>query len=32
MRFCTFKELKTVYGIPYSRVHLKRLMKAGKFP
>ncbi|MGD0639225.1 MAG: AlpA family phage regulatory protein [Roseiarcus sp.] len=26
------KELKTVYGIPYSRQHIWRLQDAGKFP
>jgi predicted DNA-binding transcriptional regulator AlpA len=32
MRFVTFKELKTIYGIPYSRTHLYRMIRAGKFP
>lgn len=32
MRFVTFKELKTVYGIPYCRTHIYRLVEAGKFP
>jgi prophage regulatory protein len=26
------KELKTVYGIPYSFVHIARLEHAGRFP
>lgn len=27
-----FPELKTRFGISYSRVHLARLIKAGRFP
>ena len=32
MRLVTFAELKPIYGIPYCRDHLRRLVKAGKFP
>jgi prophage regulatory protein len=32
MRLVTFAELKPRYGIPYCRDHLRRLVKAGKFP
>ena len=32
LKLCTVKELKTVYGIPYSRQHIWRLQDAGKFP
>jgi len=32
MRFLRFPELKTEKGIPWSRVHVDRLEKAGKFP
>jgi prophage regulatory protein len=28
----TYKELKTIYGVPYSRAHVDRLEKAGLFP
>src|SRR5579863_10057406 len=31
-RLVTRKELKTVYGIPYSFQHIARLEAAGKFP
>jgi prophage regulatory protein len=31
-RFLRFGELKTEKGIPYSRMHIDRLEKAGKFP
>ena len=31
-RVLTFPELKCLKGIPYSRQHLDRLEKAGKFP
>ena len=32
MRIVTFKELKVLKGIPFSREHLRRLEAAGKFP
>ena len=32
MRIITFKELKTVKGIPFSREHIRRLEAGGKFP
>ena len=32
MRIITFKDLKTLKGIPFSREHLRRLEAAGKFP
>lgn len=32
MRYVRFPDLKARYGIPYSRVHLDRLEKQGKFP
>jgi prophage regulatory protein len=32
MRFLRFPELQSVKGIPYSRMHLDRLEKAGNFP
>ena len=31
-RWLTYKELKTLKGISYRRIHLKRLEDAGKFP
>lgn len=31
-RLVTFKELKEFFGVPYTRVHLLRLEKAGTFP
>ena len=31
-KLMTLKELKTVYGIPFSNTHLKRLEDAGEFP
>ena len=31
-RWLTYKELKPLKGISYSRIHLKRLEDAGKFP
>lgn len=31
-RLLSMDELRTVKGIPYSRAHLHRLVKAGKFP
>ena len=32
MRLVTFKALATEKGVTYSRVHLYRLIEAGKFP
>ena len=32
MRIITFKELKSVKGIPFSREHIRRLEADGKFP
>ena len=32
MKVLTFPELKTAKGVPYSRVHLRRLEAAGQFP
>jgi predicted DNA-binding transcriptional regulator AlpA len=32
MRIITFKDLKTLKGIPFSREHLRRLEAVGKFP
>jgi prophage regulatory protein len=32
IKFLTFAELKAVRGIPYSRMHLDRLIKKGRFP
>lgn len=32
MRLITFAELQPVKGVGFSRVHLGRLVKAGKFP
>ena len=31
-RWLSYKELKSLKGISYSRIHLKRLEDAGKFP
>jgi prophage regulatory protein len=31
-RLITYKQLKPEKGIPFSRTHLSRLMKAKKFP
>jgi prophage regulatory protein len=31
-RFVTFPDLKARYGVPFSRVHLYRLERAGQFP
>ena len=31
-RWLTYDELKTLKGISYSRIHLKRLEEEGKFP
>jgi prophage regulatory protein len=32
MKFVSFHRLKADHGIPYSRMHIDRLEKAGKFP
>lgn len=32
MRLITYKELKPLKGIPFSREHLRRLEAEGKFP
>jgi prophage regulatory protein len=32
MKMISYPELKTLKGIPYSRVHVDRLEKAGQFP
>ena len=32
MRLVPFSKLETAYDIPYTRQHLRRLAKAGKFP
>jgi predicted DNA-binding transcriptional regulator AlpA len=32
LKLCTVKELKTVYGIPYSRQHIWRRDEEGTFP
>lgn len=32
MKLLSFKQLETEKGIPFSRVHIGRLVKAGKFP
>jgi prophage regulatory protein len=32
MRLLSFGELKPLKGIPYSKAHLHRLVKDGKFP
>ena len=32
MRLSSFPELRTVWGIPYTRQHIYRLVRAGKFP
>jgi len=32
MRMLTYPELKSMKGIPYSRVHIRRLRLAGAFP
>ena len=32
MRVLRFKDLKPMKGIPWTRVHINRLEKAGKFP
>ncbi len=31
-RFVTKKELKSLFGVPYSLAHIARLEAAGKFP
>ena len=32
MRFIRYEQLRERFGIEWSRVHLDRLQKAGKFP
>jgi prophage regulatory protein len=32
LKLCSKRELKTVYGIPYSPQHIARLEAAGQFP
>jgi len=32
LKLCTWTELKEVYGIPYSRMHIRRLELKGQFP
>ena len=32
MRILSFDELRTLKGVPYSKVHLWRLEREGKFP
>jgi prophage regulatory protein len=32
LKLCTWTELKEVYGIPYSRMHIRRLELKGRFP
>ena len=32
LKLCTWTELKEVYGIPYSRMHVRRLELKGRFP
>ena len=32
LKLCTWKELKEVYGIPYCRMHIRRLELKGRFP
>lgn len=29
---CTYRDLRVRFGIPYSRTHIDRLEKRGKFP
>lgn len=31
-RFVSYPELKARYGLPWSRQHVDRMIKAGKFP
>ena len=31
-RFLSYQQLKAVKGIPFSRIHVDRLEKAGRFP
>lgn len=31
-RLVTYRGLKSMYGIPYSRTHIARLVAAGRFP
>ena len=32
LRLCTVKQLRTDFGIPYSRQHLWRMQSSGQFP
>src|SRR5260370_13924493 len=32
LKLCTWRELKEVYGIPYCRMHIRRLELKGRFP
>ena len=32
LKLCTWNELKEVYGIPYCRMHIRRLELKGQFP
>jgi len=32
MRLLSFRDLKAIKGIPYSRAHIHRLVKRGQFP
>ena len=32
LKLCSKKELRSVYGIPYSPQHIARLEEAGEFP
>ena len=32
LRLCSVKQLKSEFGIPYSRQHLWRLQSSGQFP
>ncbi len=32
LKLCTWKELKEVYGIPYCRMHIRRLELKGQAP
>ena len=32
LKLCTWSELKEIYGIPYCRMHIRRLELKGQFP
>ena len=32
MRVLSFRDLREIKGLPYSRVHVERLVREGKFP